>query len=392
VPDEPRAAPPLRRSRGAGAVLRRRTPGTPPPPRTRRNRPTGGGFAGRRIAAGLAVLLVLILLFVADKTFQPFHGDPTGLVKVTIPEGANFSSISGQLAKADVIDSKSFFSLNATITGRRGDLHPGTYTLQHGMSYGAVLEALTKGPKAAPPPETFKVTLAEGQSIKEIAKKDTGTTGSYAAAANSKTALKRAYRLGLPKTARTTEGFLFPATYDLVRGATAENLIDQQLQAYADNTGSVDYAFAKKKNLTRYDVLIIASMVEREAQLDTDRPLIASVIYNRLKNGTPLGIDATLRYYENNWTDPLTVSQLAKDEPYNTRIKRGLPPTPIGNPGLKSIEAAAHPAKTNYLFFVVKPCGDGAHAFSSTDAQFQRDQAKYNSARNANGGKSPANC
>ena len=133
-------------------------------------------------------------------------------------------------------------------------------------------------------------------------------------------------------------------------------------------------------------------MVEREASLDRERPLIAAVIYNRLKEGIPLGIDATIRYAVNNWTRPLRVSELNVKSAYNTRTHQGLPPGPIGNPGLASLKAAAHPAHAKYLFYVVKPCGNGSHAFSSTDAQFQRDVAKYNAARAKKGGKSPSKC
>ena len=139
--------------------------------------------------------------------------------------------------------------------------------------------------------------------------------------------------------------------------------------------------YAHSKHLTRYDVLIIASMIEREAELPRERPLVAAVIYNRLKQGMPLGIDATIRYFTNNWQRPIRESELQADEPYNTRLNRGLPPTPIGNPGLASLQAAAHPAHKPYLFYVRKPGNSGAHAFSSTDAQFQRDVAKYQRSR-----------
>ena len=115
---------------------------------------------------------------------------------------------------------------------------------------------------------------------------------------------------------------------------------------------------------------------------------MAAVIYNRLKQGMTLGIDATIRYYENNWTRPLRVSELERPSPYNTRLNRGLPPTPIGNPGLASIKAAAKPAKVSYRYYVVKPGANG-HAFSSTDAQFERDRQRYDAARAANGGNSP---
>ena len=139
--------------------------------------------------------------------------------------------------------------------------------------------------------------------------------------------------------------------------------------------------YAKRKNLSRYDVLIIASMIEREAQLARERSLVSAVIYNRLKEGMPLGIDATIRYSTNNWQRPIRQSELDRQEPYNTRLNRGLPPTPIGNPGLASLKAAAKPANKNYLFYVRKPGKSGEHAFSSTDAQFERDRQKYQASR-----------
>jgi uncharacterized YceG family protein len=168
--------------------------------------------------------------------------------------------------------------------------------------------------------------------------------------------------------------------------------VTKQLEAFKSQFGKVDLRQAKRKNLTPYDVLIIASMVEREAGVAKDRPLIASVIYNRLKAGIPLGIDATIRYYLGNWTKPLKQSELVADHPFNTRKVAGLPPGPIGNPGLESIQAAANPAKTDYLFFVVKPCGEGEHAFSETNEEFLRDSARYNAERDARGGRSPADC
>jgi UPF0755 protein len=138
-------------------------------------------------------------------------------------------------------------------------------------------------------------------------------------------------------------------------------------------------------------VLIIASMIEREAVVDKDRKLIAAVIYNRLHDGMHLQIDATIRFAENNWTEPLTESDLNLDSPYNTYTNSGLPPTPIGNPGLASIQAAAHPANVNYRYYVAKPNGCG-HFFTASYSAFQRASARYDSARAAAGGKSPTNC
>jgi peptidoglycan lytic transglycosylase G len=133
-------------------------------------------------------------------------------------------------------------------------------------------------------------------------------------------------------------------------------------------------------------------MIDREVQVPSERRLVAEVIYNRLEAGEPLGIDATIRYATGNWTRPLTRSELGLDSPYNTRTRAGLPPTPIGNPGLASIEAAARPARVGYMYYVVKPGTCGEHAFSTTFAQFEQDQRRYNEARDAAGGKSPTTC
>ncbi|CAA9468756.1 MAG: FIG004453: protein YceG like, partial [uncultured Solirubrobacteraceae bacterium] len=242
--------------------------------------------------------------------------------------------------------------------------------------------------------ETYDLTIPEGRSLREVAKlvADSPVRGRYARAAGEKRFLRRARALGLPAGRDTLEGFLFPATYELTGDAGVRDLIGKQLDAFEQNFASVPMRRAKRRNLTRYDVLIIASMIEREAMISKERPLIAAVIHNRLRAGMPLGIDATIRYATDNWTRPIRVSELEADGPYNTRLRQGLPPTPIGNPGLDSLKAAANPADADYLFYVVKPGTCGEHAFSATDAEFQRDSARYNAERDAAGGKSPTTC
>jgi UPF0755 protein len=150
--------------------------------------------------------------------------------------------------------------------------------------------------------------------------------------------------------------------------------------------------YARSKNLTPYDILIIASLIDREVQVPKERKLVASVIYNRLHDGMPLGIDASVRFVLGKWSGELRQSELNNPSLYNTRVHPGLPPGPIGNPGLASIKAAAHPAKTNYLFYVAVVCGNGRHKFAATDAQFQRYVDDYNRARAKRHGKSLTNC
>jgi UPF0755 protein len=176
---------------------------------------------------------------------------------------------------------------------------------------------------------------------------------------------------------RSLEGFLFPATYDFLRATTSRQLVQDQLDAFVTNWHKVDLAYARKKNLTPYDVLIIASMVEGETVAPDERPLVAAVIYNRLHAGMPLGIDATIRYgLHVPGTESLHESQLASDNPYNTRKFLGLPPTPIGNPGLASMQAAAHPAHVDYLYFVRKP-DRVHHYFTASFQDFQNHEVQY---------------
>ena len=348
----------------------------------------------RRI--GLRVLLALALLLalssagaLAVSLLQPEPGGAK--VRVEIPNGAGVSDIGDLLERRGVVSSGTIFELRATLAGRRGELRPGAYELTRGMAYGSAIDVLAAGPPVRRPP-VVNVTIPEGRSRREIAPvvSRAGIRGSYREATVRSPELRpRRYGAG---RVRDLEGFLFPATYELRRRAGARTLVRKQLQAFEREFAKVDMKAARRRNLTPYDVLIIASMVEREAQVASERPTIAAVIYNRLRQGIPLGIDATVRFVTGNWTRPLRESQLAVDSPYNTRTRAGLPPGPIGNPGLASMRAAARPARTDFLYYVVKPGTCGEHAFSSTAAEFERDVARYNSARARRGGKSPTSC
>jgi UPF0755 protein len=356
-------------------------------PRARRTRPRGTpNVVARRILALVFLAIVAVAAWFLVSLFQPFGGDGSGSVTVTVPQGASVGEIGDILARRGVVSRSFFFELRARLGGHSGDLKPGVYKLKHDMSYSAALDALTKGVA----PDVVQVVIPEGRSRREVAPLAKGLKGSYLAA-TVRSPYLNPRRYGA-RHARNLEGFLFPASYQLKKGASARTLVKEQLQAFRQNFSRVSLAYARKKNLTPYDVLTIASMVEREAELPKDRPLIASVIYNRLHDHIPLGIDSTLRYALGDWTKPLRVSQLASPSPYNTRNHQGLPPGPIGNPGLASIQAAAHPAHSQFLFFVVKPCGNGAHVFAKTNAEFERDSARYNAARAKNGGRSPTKC
>jgi len=240
--------------------------------------------------------------------------------------------------------------------------------------------------------KTISVTVPEGYTRSQTAElaRQEGLRGSYEKASVRSKHLDPAKYGG--SGAKDLEGFLFPDTFELERHAKAADLVQLQLEDFKNRIAGVKMSYARSKNLTVYDVVTIASMIEHEAVSERDRRLVAAVIYNRLHEGMPLGIDATIRFANHNYTRPLTESELAIESPYNTRTHVGLPPGPIDNPGLASIEAAAHPAKADYLYYVVEPGACNKLAFSASEAEFEEDVARYDSAREAAGGNSPDTC
>jgi UPF0755 protein len=362
-----------------GAQPRQRLADPPP-----RERPHRGTLLRRWVLLATALLVAAFLWAL----WQPFAGDGGDPVSVAIPSGASLAEIADQLDRSGVVSSGLLFEIRARLAGKSASIESGRYSLRRGMSYGAALDALT----GSATPATLTVTVPEGLSREEIAPlaKRAGIKGSYIAASRESRVLDP--RDFGAKAPQSLEGFLFPATYELKPGSTAHALVGRQLRAFRRQMRGISMRYAHSKNLNIFDVLTIASMVEREVRVSRERRLVAAVIYNRLKAHEPLGIDASVRYAVGNWTKPLTSAQLAVRSPYNTRNRAGLPPGPIGNPGRASIEAAANPRRVGYLYFVVKPGSCGEHVFARTQAAFERARQRYNRARRAAGGKSPTRC
>ena len=237
-------------------------------------------------------------------------------------------------------------------------------------------------------PKPFRIVFPEGFSRAEMAQRVQVVAKIAERKSHKHVRLSRSGYLhqsqsravdGFGTKPRNLEGFLFPATYDFVRATTSQQLVQDQLDAFHQNWGKVNLGYARKKNLTPYDVLIIASLVEKEALAPDERPKIARVIYNRLHAHMNLGIDATTRYgLHVPGTKSLTQSELASSNPYNTRNPNilGLPPTPIANPGLASMQAAARPAAGNWLYFVRKR-DKVHHYFTDNYKDFLNHERKY---------------
>ena len=259
------------------------------------------------------------------------------------------------------------------------------------LAVGAVLVFHHKErPKIIPLAKIVKIVIPEGftrAQIAALAHQD-GLRGSYLALSKRSAEINPAH-YGAPRHTPNLEGFLFPATYEMYVGAPASQLVSEQLTAFQENFGEEEVRRAKLLGITPYQLLIVASIIEREAAIPHDRPLVAAVIYNRLHLNMTLGIDSTLRYALHDFTSPLTEAQLHSNSPYNTRTHMGLPPTPISNPGVAAIAAAAHPAHVSYLYYVAGADGCGEQVFSTSYAQFEKNAGAYREALAKHGGRVP---
>jgi UPF0755 protein len=243
--------------------------------------------------------------------------------------------------------------------------------------------------RAAPGPVTLRIVFPEGFSVRQMADRVSEVrkiairkrqvtprlNGVAYKAAAGRARAPSAFRPYMKR--RSVEGFLLPSLYEFTKETRAPELIAQQLAAFEQVWGGIDLRRARARNLTPYDVLIVASMIERETVAPDERRLVSAVIYNRLKKDMPLAIDATLRYGLGiPGTRPITKRQLRSNSPYNTRRFRGLPPTPIGNPGVPSMRAAARPAPRNYLYYLRKP-GSVRHFFTASEQEFCEKVREY---------------
>jgi UPF0755 protein len=331
----------------------------------------------RRRKRWIAVLLVLALLagggVYAVTTYYHWCQEASGPqrpVTLTIPEGTSGSSIVSMLHDKGVIRCSLVDQFALRREGVSDEFRAGTFLLTTNMTLDDAIRVLTTPPHKA---VTVRMTIPEGWRLTEIAARVHALFGIPAKEFMNE-ATSGSYTLPpyLPDGKRTVEGFLFPETYQVVKKtATSGSIIRLLVGQFLKEVQDLPWGNASKLGVTPYQVVTIASMIEREANLDKERPLIATVIYNRLKINMPLAIDATIQYIDPDPSNGLTESDLAIESPYNTRLHPGLPPTPIASPRLKSIEAALNPADVSYLYYVLCPKdGPGKHRFSTSYNDF----------------------
>lgn len=361
----------------AAATAAPRTRRTPSP----RRAPQKRGRAIRIFGAIVLLLVIAVLVAVAigwSMLHRPAVEVSAGApVEVEIKSGSSTAAIAEVLASAGVVENALMFRVQSRLTESDGLLRAGVYTLSTGMPYNLVLEKLKIGPDIV----YYDVPIPEGFTAKQIAERFaaraqipeaelvalvTSGAGTFVA---DHPYLENAYGDSL-------EGFLFPATYRVKEGTSAHDVVEMMLDKFDSVIADVDLSYAKSKNLDLRDVVIIASILERESKIQEEFPLVSSVIYNRLAKPMRLQLCATVLYKLPEGTTKLTNADTKIDSPYNTYIHDGLPVGPISNPGLAALTAAAEPAKTKYYYYVLTG-KDGSQTFASTYDEFLRAKQVY---------------
>lgn len=330
-------------------------------------------YRTRFVAAGVFLLVVVIGLMMLRGLLVPVDVKDAREISLVVPGNATTAQIASLLKEHGVIKNAEVFRLYARMREVDGKLKPGRYTFNTGMSLSTIIDKLVQGP-----PDRVVLTIPEGYTVKQIAelleKKGITTRGDFQRALDKQWDL--AFLKQVPVQKAGLEGYLYPDTYYLGSNTSAEEIVEMMLQKFGNVIQTHDYGRrVAAMGLTLHEAVTIASMVEREARVEAERPRIAGVIFNRLKRGMPLQIDATVQYALGRSKEKLYYRDLEVDSPYNTYKINGLPPGPIANPGWPSLKAVIEPERNDYLYYVAKP--DGTHAFARTLSEHNRNIQKY---------------
>jgi peptidoglycan lytic transglycosylase G len=338
-----------------------------PPKSKRRRKPRN--TVGPTVLGLLLVVGVLgtIYIIYATATGGESKQAAKGPVTVEVVKGDTLSGVAEKLEQAGVIENAFMFKVEAHMDGQSTEIQTGEYTFKPGEDDDEILAKLTAG-EAAP---ILAITVPEGlnleQTAQEVAKQSGVSTAQFEEAAR-----RTDYGYGFLEDAaiKSTEGFLFPKQYEFEEGTTAAQMVTRMLEQYLLETQTLDISGAKDRlNMTEYELVTVASLIEKEASNPEERPLVASVIYNRIRKDMPLQIDATVLYALDHPKEELSLADLKIESPYNTYENTGLPPGPICSPSRQSLEAAISPAETDYLYYVLKANGE-EHFFTGNYNEF----------------------
>ena len=361
---------------------------------------------GSKVFLGVLVLLIggtLGFLQWANAQLEPEAGVPNEPVSFEVDLGVGRSELAQQLEEAGVIRNATSFDLYARQDGFFSTLEAGTYQLQTNMSADEVVEVFRAGPEG-PDEDEFRIEeglsqvltlerIAEQFDDIEVADLEAVLAARLDAGGNAEGVLQVPQQVPEPsgfgpEVRYPFEGLLFPETYRVTADAGPQALLQRtidQLASELDLISPDEQAFLEQRGLTVYDAMIIASLIERETRVDEERELVSSVIHNRLEEGMPLQIDATVLYALGEWRERVLNADTEVESPYNTYQVQGLPPTPISGFGSASLAAAVNPADTDFRYYVLTPACDGSHVFAETLEGHNANVADFRAAGNCLG-------
>lgn len=355
--------------------------------RRRSRRQVNGGCAGTVVyviaVLGVSIILSLAAIFIANDVFA--FVKENAVKEITVSENTDLLSMAKQLDDEGVINYGTIFKLYVRIKGDNEGVLAGSYSLNPNMDYGQIIDTLVNASST----DTMKITIPEGYSVAQIKQllldEHVCTEDALNEALNEYPFKHTFLQNELPATEGWLEGYLFPDTYEIYKGnATVVDTINKMLNNFETKYNADIQAGAESLGRSMHDIVTIASLIEREAQADSERATIAGVIYNRLNNSSEfphLQVDASVLYGLGRTSGTLSEADLASDTPYNLYTKQGLPPGPICNPGYASLYAASHPEQHNYYYYVAMP--DGTHLFANSYAEHEANIAKSNAAQAA---------
>jgi UPF0755 protein len=302
-------------------------------------------------------------------------------VRINVPPGTGSVQIANLLKEQGLIKSPFIFTAYLKWKNQGSHFQAGEYAMKPGMTLDQMIEQLNNGQTVKK--DVFRVTIPEGFTVRQIAEKLSAETPLKADVflqnIEKPEQFQAAALEGLPNDKAIKyrlEGYLFPETYEFKKGSNEQDFVLRSLQELDKKMATLPSDWKVKlqeKNLTLHQILTIASLIEREVVVEEERPLVASVIYNRLNQKMPLQIDATIQYLLDKPKERLFEKDLQVDSPYNTYKNPGLPPGPIASPSLASIKAALYPAETKFMFYVTKKDGSQGHFFAETFEEHKKN-------------------
>ena len=316
----------------------------------------------------LAVFIISYLIYIATVLFSPLQMVNNN-IEIEIPYGTTFREVADKLSNKNIIKDRNLFILIGRVTGIDRKIRAGYYSIYSSMNHLDLLRVLRKGQIIE-----YTVTILEGDSLREIGEK-LADTGIASQQDFEKIVKDEDFLFAYDIEAPSAEGYLFPDTYSIPKGMKPEDAIGMMIKKMREKFSPGLMKRASEIGFSEREALTLASIIEKEAAVDVERPIISGVYHNRLRQNIRLQADPTSIYGVKSFKEKITLADLKRKTAYNTYVIKGLPPGPIASPGIKSITAALYPADVPYLYFVSN--NDGTHNFSVSAEEHQAAVKAY---------------